>query len=72
MAHGWGKGAWPMELPITELELLLLVDALKVTGEIQLSERLEVVLISRMASLSIDTMPSELWLLWQQRLSDTP
>lgn len=61
-----------MELPITELELLLLVDALKVTGEIQLSERLEVVLISRMASLSIDTMPSELWLLWQQRLSDTP
>jgi hypothetical protein len=72
MAHGWGEGAWPMELPITELELLLLVDALKVTGEIQLSERLEVVLISRMASLSIDTMPSELWLLWQQRLSDTP
>jgi hypothetical protein len=60
-----------MELPITELELLLVVDALKVIGEIQLSERLEVVLIGRMESLSIDTMPSELWLLWQQRLSDT-
>jgi hypothetical protein len=60
-----------MELAITELELLLIVDALKVIGEMQLSERLEVVLIGRMESLSIDTMPSELWLLWQQRLSDT-
>ena len=60
-----------MELAITELELLLIVDALKVIGEMQLSERLEVVLIGRMESLSIYTMPSELWLLWQQRLSDT-
>ncbi|NBQ22537.1 MAG: hypothetical protein EBU30_13065 [Synechococcaceae bacterium WB6_3B_236] len=60
-----------MELAITELELLLIVDALKVIGEMQLSERLEVLLIGRMESLSIDTMPSELWLLWQQRLSDT-
>ena len=65
------KGALAMELAITELELLLIVDALKVIGEMQLSERLEVVLIGRMESLSIDTMPSELWLLWQQRLSDT-
>lgn len=60
-----------MELPITELELLLIVDALKVIGEMQLSERLEALLIGRMQSLSINTMPSELWLLWQQRLSDT-
>lgn len=60
-----------MELAITELELLLIVDALKVIGEMQLSKRLEVLLIGRMESLSIDTMPSELWLLWQQRLSDT-
>jgi hypothetical protein len=65
------KGALAMELAITELELLLIVDALKVIGEMQLSERLEFVLIGRMESLSIDTMPSELWLLWQQRLSDT-
>jgi hypothetical protein len=65
------KRAGAMELPITELELLLIVDALKVIGEIQLSERLEVLLIGRMESLSIHTMPSELWLLWQQRLSDT-
>jgi hypothetical protein len=65
------KRAGAMELPITELELLLIVDALKVIGEIQLSERLEVLLIGRMESLTIHTMPSELWLLWQQRLSDT-
>ena len=65
------KGGLAMELPITELELLLIVDALKVIGEMQLSERLEALLIGRMQSLSINTMPSELWLLWQQRLSDT-
>ncbi|NDC14691.1 MAG: hypothetical protein EBZ76_05800 [Synechococcaceae bacterium WB9_2_170] len=65
------KGGLAMELPITELELLLIVDALKVIGEMQLSERLEALLIGRMQSLSIHTMPSELWLLWQQRLSDT-
>lgn len=64
-------GSLAMELPITELELLLIVDALKVIGEMQLSERLEALLIGRMQSLSINTMPSELWLLWQQRLSDT-
>lgn len=64
-------GSLAMELPITELELLLIVDALKVIGEMQLSERLEALLIGRMQSLSINTMPSELWLLWQQRLGDT-
>ncbi|MFZ4804575.1 MAG: hypothetical protein ACOYLI_07940 [Synechococcus lacustris] len=56
-----------MEMPITELELLLIVDALKGVKEWELSERLELVLQGRMASLSINTMPSELWLLWQQR-----